>query len=214
MVFIRLVAVALFCISVSFSSNLELKIFTVGQANFTMLVNGGNALVFDCGYGTGCKKEDWVDQSEKFVETKKNMISKWLKGVNKVTIVISHNHIDHRNLLLPLKTLLSELKFSPNSFSGKKSAFINGWDNSVDDLQFDSLGTDVTVNKFIAEGAAFTIHDKCLVLKVTVNNQRSILLTGDASGKACETVVKDDSSVLNNIDVLMLTHHGSARENA
>ena len=62
--FIRSLIIALLCFAQnSFASDFELNVFSVGQANFTMLVNNNKALVFDCGC-TGHEKTDWIDRGQ------------------------------------------------------------------------------------------------------------------------------------------------------
>ncbi len=217
--FTVLVAVVFFSCSSVFSTEVDFRVFSVGQANFTMMLNKENALVFDCGYGTGCRKSDWVD-TEEFTTAKKNVLSKLLKGVSHIVAVISHKHADHYNLLESFKKLVGSLseKLIAKGKGPLKLEVAYSWDDSLKNLKEDSLGSEISIVPFIAkeQGPTVTIHDKCLVLKVIIkgDRERSILLTGDASGKSCEAMEKSDESLLQNIDILMLSHHGSSKENA
>lgn len=40
----------------------ELDICQVGQANFTILKSETNALIVDCGYGSGVLQENWIEK--------------------------------------------------------------------------------------------------------------------------------------------------------
>jgi beta-lactamase superfamily II metal-dependent hydrolase len=184
----------------------ELDIIAVGQANFTILKNGENCLIFDCGSSIA----GW-QESKKFCTPHKEVIAKILSGIKALTIVISHEHDDHKNLLPPLRQLAKE-KDITNITEYK------GWEeNDLKEKLKNALGTGIEIIPMRADfTAAATVHDKCLVLKIkTIGpNSRAILLTGDASGKACKYVKNQHSTTLTDIDVMMLSHHGSAQEEA
>ncbi len=175
----------------------ELKIVGVGQASFSMVTSGDRGMVFDCGVQT---KRTWIDQGKNIILSPKDtLIKSCLKGVKNLTIVISHNHDDHHNLLVPLCKLATELKL--------QVTIIKSWEKTRAEIEASingALGSGVAIRPLFPEYREGPVHDYCLVLKLSVNG-KNILLTGDASGRLIEQISKD----VMDTDVLLFSHHGS-----
>lgn len=74
---------------------------------------------------------------------------------------------------------------------------------------FDWLGKEVEIELLLPKtSAGVGEHEQNLVLKITYAG-RSLLFPGDASGKLLDRIITTDESVLNNIDCMLLSHHGS-----
>ena len=93
---------ALCILNLAYSTNLEMRVYNVGQANFIVLKHGDHALIADCGTASN---ESW-----------KNMhgnLSKFLKSTKKISVLITHQHDDHYNRLNELFDLIN-LKENPD----------------------------------------------------------------------------------------------------
>jgi beta-lactamase superfamily II metal-dependent hydrolase len=195
------------------SGAVELSVFEVGQANFTICVVGNGALVFDCGTAETAK---WVGKKglrKVFLQAKEIVIRSLLNGIRNVAIVISHDHTDHRNLVEALQEFCKR--------DGKCFRLYEGWT-----LMTEQNGeTMQAISNFLGENVNITPllplmrerlrpaepHDNNLVLRVELKRGGpAILLTGDASKNLLDSI---DPRLLSGVGVLMLSHHGSDASN-
>lgn len=161
-----------------------------------------------------------------------------LADIKTITIVISHDHKDHKNLLDPLQAFLKEKQKTVNVCQTTNWSLQDNMQNSIGntatyqdkyvaDLQklTNALGEKVAVIPILSnvKSTSRDIHDKCLALKIIdIKTGASILLPGDASGKLIKDmhifcnndIQKQDASFLKNIQVFLLSHHGSSNEYA
>ena len=192
--------VFLLCISFAFANEVSLEILKVSQANFLILKNQNNGLIFDC----GSKKTGWViNKTQTFTDAKHEVINKLLNGITDLTIVISHNHDDHFNLLVPLTKLANGLL----PIKIKIKNIIKSWEKNHEEITTalaGALGKEIEITPLFATISSSLPHDNCLVLKISANG-KNILLTGDASGNLIKKISED----IKNTDVLLFSHHGS-----
>lgn len=185
-----------FVTSITFASEISLEVLKVSQANFLILKNQNNGLVFDC----GSKEAGWiVNKTQTFTDAKRGIINGLLNGITNLTIVISHNHDDHFNLLIPLIKLAKESMPTIN--------IIKSWEKNREEITTavtDALGREIEITPLFATISSSFPHDNNLVLKISVNG-KNILLTGDASGR----LIKQISEDIMDTDVLLFSHHGS-----
>lgn len=184
-----------FITSITFASEISLEVLKVSQANFLILKNQNNGLVFDC----GSKEAGWiVNKTQTFTDAKRGIINGLLNGITNLTIVISHNHDDHFNLLIPLIKLAKESMPTIN--------IIKSWEKNREEITTavtDALGREIEITPLFATISSSFPHDNNLVLKISVNG-KNILLTGDASGR----LIKQISEDIMDTDVLLFSHHG------
>ncbi|MDR1366448.1 MAG: hypothetical protein LBJ13_00880 [Puniceicoccales bacterium] len=184
----------------------ELNVFQVGQANFTICVVGQQALVFDCG---SAKPGEWVDSKKKFKRAKETVIGNLLNGVTEVTIVISHNHIDHLNLAEALQKFCEKHRETHQVFKGWE--IVKKETGEEQSMFSNILGEDVNVIPLLPSSrerlSPTEPHDNNLVLKIALRaGGPAILLTGDGSKNLLHSINPD---LLCDIGVLILSHHGS-----
>lgn len=204
----------IFCCNL-WSSTLDCLFFKVGQANFVLLTKDTNALVVDCGVGSGYGDVVFKNFSTAYAETIKNKLT----PITNLKIVVTHNHSDHYGSINNLKSLIEHInrrkifKITPQEIKyfdyPKKSTivdFLNG-----------SLGSEVTFDVIAADDFDETmlnpddIHQKNLVLNVNYQGH-SILLPGDAGGNLFSYHCLNTTGFLNLLSkasVLLLPHHGS-----
>jgi len=102
--FVRFALFACFTSLYTISSGTSLNVFKVAQANFLIVKNETHALIFDC----GTKEAGWTEKNGVYFKVdKKGLIKNLLAEVKNITILISHNHEDHKNLLIPLTNLIN-----------------------------------------------------------------------------------------------------------
>lgn len=177
----------------------SLNILKVSQANFLIIKNGTHALVFDC----GTKEPGWTNKGKpgEFSEPKKGLLRNMLEGISDVKILISHNHVDHHNLTVPLSNLIADIpEITTNEI-------LKSWektDPEICDFVKGILGEGVGVTPLLARGTASNPNDCSVILRLDAH-QRKILLTGDATGRIIQAVSKE----IGDIDVFLFSHHGS-----
>lgn len=110
---IRFVLFACFASLYTVSLGTSLNVLKVAQANFLIVKNETHALIFDC----GTKEAGWTERrGVEFTDAKKGLVKNLLAEVKNITILISHNHDDHQNLLIPLINLIKETSTIKCSF--------------------------------------------------------------------------------------------------
>lgn len=172
----------------------------VSQANFLIIKNGTHALVFDC----GTKESGWTNKGGRhgeFTEAKKGLLKSMLREVSDVKILISHNHVDHHNLLAPLSNLITEIP----TISALK--ILKSWEKSdqeICDFVKGILGEGVGVTPLLARGTPSNPNDCSVMLRLDAH-KRKVLLTGDAT----ERIIQAVSEEIGDIDVFLFSHHGS-----
>ena len=180
------VAIVLCCYA-AFCGTLDCMFYKVGQANFVLLTHNSNALVVDCGVGGGYGR---ILGSKSYMDD----ICCRLQNVNKIKIVVTHNHKDHYssiNRLLAVITRINQVRalYSANviDFDMNRDTLLYGAGSDygyVVEFLSGSLGDDVQVVTFVPwfDGTLLNQndpHQANLVLVVSYN-EKSILLPGDA----------------------------------
>ncbi len=190
------------------SSDLDCLFFKVGQANFVLLTKGCNALVVDCGVGSG-----YGPSQEKGVFKSKNEyyydIKKALHNVQTLGIVVTHTHVDHYGS-------------------------INGFENFIKQINRERIRlktsniiiTQEINDNFLGDGTAITVfrpidddllnpadqHQINMIFKITYAG-KSIILPGDAGGTLfaywAHFHKEYFKKIFENAVVLLLPHHGS-----
>lgn len=186
----------------------DFQILSVGQASCNIIKHGENCIVFDC----GSSEKIWLRDLRKKISLQ-NMVSNLFEGVNSVTFFISHNHQDHYNQLKYLKPYLKR--------QGFKVKEIKSWEYGLDELKRElgnALGDEVEVEVFRACVSPISDedgknHDNCAVMKVSIGGH-GFLFTGDASGAALRGMFGHDTSVIDGVCAMIMSHHGSDEENA
>ena len=180
---------------------LSMDVLNVSQANFIIIKKQSLGLIFDC--GSNIHSTDTNDNTELLPKIKDEITNK-LNGLERVTIVISHDHQDHHNLLEPLSKLILNLNIQLTT--------IKAWEvlsEEIGNHLNDVLGAGVKVEPLIpSEDDGANLHDKCLVLKISYCN-KNILLAADASRKLLLSL----QNRIQDVDVVVFPHHGSNQDN-
>ncbi|OUM60032.1 hypothetical protein PIROE2DRAFT_63384 [Piromyces sp. E2] len=196
---------------------MDLNIYYVGNANFTILKNNENALVYDCGTANlvSFLEEKLISFNIPF----EAYLSNIFKGVENILVVISHLDEDHKNLLKLLKILIEKINRSIMSKCNDTDTvknliciegIVEGNKICVEEYKM-GLDSFFTSNRFFLnsrkENNFSNIEIKALVppqseisnensivLKIILNfyNKEtcSILLTGDASKRTLENFIE------------------------
>jgi len=83
---------------------INLNIYYVGQANFTIIIRNEKAIIYDCGTMDG---SIWKSGKDLRCNVKK-YLKEILKNVKEILLIVSHNDKDHYNLLRCLDIFLIE----------------------------------------------------------------------------------------------------------
>jgi len=78
---------------------MDINIYYVGQANFSIIVKDENALIYDCWVS---KVSKWIED-DIFISNVERYLKIIYKKVKKYLIIISHTDDDHMNLHRSLK---------------------------------------------------------------------------------------------------------------
>lgn len=175
---------------------MQLDVVKVGPANCTIFKMGNRALIYDCGYSTG----KWMYHGN-FTTEKSALFTNIMKNIEEVGIVISHDDVDHKNLLPAIDDFLGEkIKFKIN--------ITNQSDLPVDDLCKLQMffGSNFRVYPIIPDFRSDTIrittNDKSLILKIAGVTREgegySFLMTGDATKKTFDKITAGEVISWNN----------------
>jgi hypothetical protein len=171
--------------------SINLNIYYVGQANFTLMVHNKKAIIYDCG---ALNSSMWTDGNylRNYVESYFNNI---LKIVEEILIVISHNDSDHKNLFLYIKSYLNKYN--------KKYTVLNNTKRSMKKIKINKLNdffntesnskSKIDIKFYLAHKVTKTENRKSIVMKVSGKfdngENYSILMTGDANKNTLNDII-------------------------
>ncbi len=163
----------------------------------------------------------------------KAFANRLLNGVD-TWVIITHQHIDHCSLLPSIRSAGANIK--KVIVCGKKTDFFDRKQQIQDSItkDLDGGGFPVSDDNFVSDPSTFvlpaeisgifgpnsvqfllprtwlgdSVHDQNIVVKVRYRD-RVLLFPGDAHGKLLDQIIEQNPASLNDIDFLVLSHHGS-----
>lgn len=180
-----------------FDDSLYFKVFDVGQGLFTIVNYKNKLMIFDCGSTSSTNFGEY---------TALPILTK--NGFNDVDgMFLSHWDLDHVsgiNTILNSKINVEKVfrSFQENEIEIETFSLVKGDKIKIDD----NFTIDIIwpPNNYITKN----INNSSLVALLQYYDRR-ILLTGDIESLVEQTLVKEKNNLLNNIDIIIVPHHGS-----
>jgi len=177
---------------------MDLNIYYVDQANFTLLKLNDKVIIFDC----NDRSSTWLLNNEKLRHTSERYLDSIFNDVNEVFIINSHPHRNHMNMFLAIINILKK-KF--NFIEIKEKSIINGkkdvkqkyYTVMKDRNDYNFINNIKKLETFFSPNFKINIYvpskkinqkEYSIVLKIIgnfkingYNKSNSIILTGDAN---------------------------------
>jgi len=203
---------------------LDMYAFNSGQGNFFLLKKGSNVLAVDCGgsdifgklHHTYQRRYQATGDIGRFIKTE------ILQNATSCDLVFTHNHSDHRNIVLYLRDIVDSINVNRGRQLNVREINATDFGTVSGTISF-LQDPEITFFHWFPEysGQESQLyddeHDYNLVLKLCYRN-RNILFTGDASARLFTHLRQEYSkrqdlyrSLLGNISCLIMPHHGSNR---
>ena len=199
----------------------EVHTIPIGQGDCNIIVcNGGrNVILFDCGSSQG---NPFNDDKRKY-----GLLHSPFDGAESVTVIISHNHIDHHNMVM--KVLNKQFVSLPSK--NKVRAILGGREgdykaqlvNKVEEVaekveyvtekkrEYFCEDTSILFDLLPGNQSSSNTNERGIVMKLHFNNtcKSSLLFTADMEGPTAKEMAAKHRDVLRSTHY-KLAHHGAA----
>ena len=186
---------------------INLNIYYVGQANFTIIIRNEKTIIYDCGTMDLLR---WTFRNNLRSNVKK-YLKEILKNVKEILLIISHNDEDHYNLLKCLTVFFIECKKNyvviknncietlkdPKNISYNEEIITKEKINSFENFFNSNTNSEskIAVKLYLSFTESKNENRKSIIMKISgkfINGKfYSLLFTGDANGDTINDIIKE-----------------------